>query len=150
MGRILLTIFGIAAIGVGAVLFAQRFMGPASEKAQANQKVLTQAYTPKFVECRALEDDEIPDSLTRPGVDEDLVYIAVVVLYPGVERVPEPRAHRLIGVNGADGFLEPESVDYDVTEEGAELTLIFRATNGFQFARLVRDAEVIFERVERQ
>lgn len=140
--------FVIAAIGVGAVLVAQRFIGPASEKVEAGQKILTQAYKPKFELCRALADDEIPESLPRPGVDEDLVYVEVVILYPGVDRVPEPRDHRLIGVNGADGFLEPESVDYAESEQGAFLTLVFRADNAFQFARLVRGEEVLFERVE--
>ncbi len=148
MGRILLTILGIAAIGVGAVFVAQRFMGPASEKVEASQKVLTQAYKPKFVECRAIEDDEIPESLPRPGVDEDLVYVTIVVLYPGVDRIPEPRDHRLIGVNGADGFLEPADVSYTESEEGAYLKLVFRTDNAFQFGKLVRGEEVLFDRVE--
>ncbi len=148
VGRTLLTILGIAAIAVAAVLVAQKFAGPAGEKAEANQKVLTHAYKPKFHECRALDDDEVPESLPRPGVDEDLVYVSVVILYPGVDRVPEPRDHRLIGVNGADGYLEPVHIEFSESEEGAYLTLIFRANNEFHFARLVRGEEVLFERID--
>jgi hypothetical protein len=148
VGRIIFTILGFAAIGVGGIFIAQRYAGPAAEKAEAGKKVLTHAYEPQFRGCRALDDEEVPESLPRPGVDEDLVYVEVVVLYPGVERVPEPRAHRLIGVNGADGALEPETIDVSETEEGAFLTLVFRADNAFQFARLVRDEEVLFERID--
>jgi hypothetical protein len=147
MGRTILTILGIAAIAVGAVFIAQRFANPAKEKLQANQKVLTGAYKPQLVDCLVLEDTEVPESLPRPGVDEDLVYVAIIVLYPGVERVPEPKDHRLIGVNGRDEYLEPAHLDYEETEEGAELTLVFRTDSSFQFGRLVRGATEIFERV---
>ena len=148
MGRTVLTLLGIAAIAVGAVLVAQRFVSPAKEQAQAGQKVLTHAYQPKLVGCGFLEDSEIPESLPRPAVDEDLAYVEVVVLYPGVERVPEPKDHRLIGVNGEQAFLDPAHLDYAETEDGAELTLVFKTTNAFQFGRLVRGATVLFERVE--
>ena len=148
MGRIVLTVFGIAAIAFGAVFFAQRYMNPAKEQAQASQKVLTHAYQPKFVECRVLEDSEVPDSLPRPKVDEDLIYITVVVLYPGVDRVPDPREHKLIGINGRNDYLEPAHVDYVLTEEGAELILVFRTDNSFLFGRLVRGDKVLFEHVE--
>ncbi len=148
MRRTLITILGIAAIAVGAVLVAQKFAGPAGEKAEASQKVLTHAYKPKFDRCRALDDEEVPESLPRPGVDEDLVYVGVVILYPGVDRVPEPRDHRLIGVNGADAYLEPVHTEIEESEDGAYLTLVFRATNAFQFARLVRGEEVLFERID--
>jgi hypothetical protein len=148
MGRTVLTIIGIAAIAIGAVFVAQRFTSPAQEKAQAGKKVLTNAYEPRYVGCFLLEDSDVPESLPKPGVDEDLVYVAVVVLYPGVERVPEPRDHRMIGVNGQDAYLEPAHVDYEVTEEGAELTLVFRTDNSFQFGRLVRGETLLFERVQ--
>ncbi len=147
MGRTILTILGIAGIAIGAVFIAQRFASPAQEKVEANQKVLTGAYRPQLVECRVLEDSEVPEPLPQPDVDEDLVYVAVVVLYPGVERVPEPKDHRLIGVNGRDEYLEPAHLDYEVTEEGAELVLVFRTDSSFQFGRLVRGATDLFERV---
>jgi len=148
MGRTILTIFGIAAIAVGAVFVAQRFASPAKEQVQQSQKVLTQAYEAQLVECYQLQDSDIPDGLPKPAVDEDLVYVAVVVLYPGVERVPEPKDHRLIGVNGENTHLEPAHIDYAVSEEGAELTLVFRTDNGFRYGRLVRGEKTISERVE--
>jgi len=148
MGRTVVTLLFFAALGVGAVFVAKRFVNPARDQAQASQKVLTHAYQPKFLECRVLEDSEIPASLPRPGVDEDLVYVEVVVLYPGVERVPDPGDHRLIGVNGESMSLDPADTEYAVTEEGAELTLIFRTNNSFSFGRLVRGDKVLFERVE--
>ncbi|HEX5137028.1 MAG TPA: hypothetical protein VFY93_08660 [Planctomycetota bacterium] len=147
MGRTVLTIFGIAAIAVGAVFIAQRFANPAKERVQQGQKVLTQAYEPQYRECYQLQDSEIPAGLPKPGVDEDLIYVAIVVLYPGVERVPEPKDHRLIGINGENAYLEPVNIDYEVTEEGAELTLVFRTDNGFRFARLVRGDKTISDHV---
>lgn len=141
------SILVIGGIGVAAVIFAMRFIKPAGEQAEASQKVLTQAYQPALVECVELAYDEIPESLPRPGVDEDLMYVAVTVLYPGVERVPDPAAHRFIGVNGKQEALDPVNTDYDVTEDGATLTLIFKANNAFHFARLVRGEETILERV---
>jgi len=148
VGRAALTLLGFAAIAVAVILVAQRFMGQAGDKGQTGQKILTQAYQPQLRECSVIPDEEIPESLPRPEVDEDVVYIAVVVLYPGVDLVPEPREHRLIGVNGEKVALDPADVDYDVTEEGAELTLVFRTDNSFRFARLVRGEESLFERVE--
>jgi hypothetical protein len=148
VGRAALTLLGFVAIGAAVIFVAQRFMGKGDGNGPTGQKILTHAYNPQLVECRLIPDEEIPESLPRPGVDEDVVYIAVVVLYPGVDRVPEPRDHRLIGVNGADGFLEPLDVDYDLIEDGAELTLVFRTDNSFRFARLVRGAESLFDRVE--
>jgi len=148
MGRTVLTILGIAAFAIGAVFLAQRFASPAKEQVQQGQRVLTHAYDAQFAECYQLQDSEIPAGLPKPGVDEDLVYVAVVVLYPGVERVPEPKDHRLIGVNGENEYLEPAHIDYAVTEEGAELTLVFRTDNAFRFGRLVRGEKTIQDRVE--
>jgi hypothetical protein len=141
------SILVIGGIGVAAVIFAMRFIKPAGEQAEARQKVLTEAYQPLLVECVELAFDEIPEPLPRPGVDEDLVYVAIVVLYPGVERVPDPGAHRLIGVNGKQEAMDPANVDYEVTEDGALMTLVFKANNAFQFARLVRGEETVLERV---
>jgi hypothetical protein len=148
MGRTVLTILGIAAIAIGAVFFAQRYVSPAKEQAQAKEQVLTHAYKPSLVECRVFEDAEIPDDLPKPGVDEDLVYVGVVVLYPGVDRVPNPSEHRLIGINGRDAFLDPVHADTGLAEDGTELVLIFKTDNSFRFGRLVRGDAVLFDRVE--
>ena len=43
--------------------------------------------------------------------------------------------------------MDPADVDYEVGEDGATMTLIFKADNAFQFARLVRGEETILERV---
>lgn len=147
MGRTILTILGIAAIAVGAVYIAQRFAAPAKEQAQAKEKILTDAYEPQVLECYQLQDSDVPAGLPKAGVDEDLIYVAVVVLYPGVDRVPEPKEHRFIGINGRDDYLEPVHIDYQVTEDGAELTLVFRTVNSFQYGRLVRGEKQISERV---
>jgi hypothetical protein len=147
MGRTVLTLLGIAGIAVGAVLIAQKFVNPAKEKAQANQKILTDAYEPQLFGCYLLEDAEIPAGLPKPGVDEDLVYVAVVVLYPGVDRVPEPKDHRMIGINGRDEYLEPAHIDYATTEEGTELTLVFRTDNSFQYGSLIRGEKRLFDHI---
>jgi hypothetical protein len=138
----------IGAIGIGAIIFAMKFLKPAGEQAEASRTVLTDAYKPRVVACRELEYDEIPESLPRPEVDEDLVYVAITVLYPGVDRVKEPKAHRLIGVNGEQVALDPVEMEYGEVDEGTELTLIFKASTSFEYARLVHGEETVSERVQ--
>lgn len=150
MGRLLFAMLGITALAIGAFYIVHRVATPAHEKVEAGKKVLTEAYKPQLVACRELEDSDVPETLARAGVDEDVVYLEIVVLYPGVDRVPQPRDHRLIGVNGQDVALDPASVDYNEGDDGAYLTLIFKADNSFQYGRLVRGPDVLFERVELQ
>jgi hypothetical protein len=148
VGRILLTLLGLSAIAGGAVYIAHKFVGPAHDKVEANKQVLTEAYKPKLVGCRALDDGDLPPTLERPGVDEDVLYVEVVLLYPGVDRVPQPLSHRLLGVNGEKVVLDPVAVDYAEDEEGTYLTLVFKADNSFQHARLFRDEELLVDRVD--
>lgn len=147
MGRTILTILGIAALAIVAVIFAQKMTTPAQEKVEAGKKVLTNAYEPRLEDCYVPQDAELPAGIRRPGVDEDLVYVAVVVLYPGVDQAPTPAEHRLIGVNGGDAVLEPLRTSTEVTEEGTYLTLLFRTDHTFEFGRLAREKEILFERV---
>ena len=62
--------------------------------------------------------------------------------------MPEPKDHRLIGINGENEHLESVHIDYLVIEEGTELTLVFRTDNAFRYGRLVRGDKTISERVE--
>jgi hypothetical protein len=142
-----ITLLAIAALAVGAVLVAQRFAAPTKEKVEQGQKVLTHAYRPQLQGCRALEDAEIPEALPRPGVDEDLLYVGVEILYPNVERAP-PGSYRLVRINGGEGTLDPIDTISEVADEGVFLMLVFRTNNGFLSGRLMRDDEALFENVE--
>ena len=148
MKRALLTSLGIAVMAVAAVYLAKGFLRPAQEKVERGQAVLTGAYRPSLVECTVVADAELPRSLPPPKVDEDLLYIEVTVLYPGVERVPSPRDHRLVNVNGRRGaVLEPVHIGYEVDDEGTYLSLIYRTDNGFEGASLAHAKRVLFENV---
>jgi hypothetical protein len=146
VGRTALTLVGIAALAVAAVFIAQRMLQPTQEKVEQGQKVLTQAYRPKLLECYVLEDAEVPAGLPRPDVSEDLLYLAVLVLYPGVDRAP-PGDHRFAAVNGGEGTLDPADVATEADDEGTTMTLVFKVDSSFEFARLVRGEEVLFDRV---
>lgn len=147
MGRTVLTILGIAGLAIVAVIFAQKMTQPAQEKVEAGRKVLTNAYEPQLEDCYVPQDAELPADVRRPGVDEDLVYVVVVVLYPGVDQVPTPAEHRLADVNGGDAVLEPLRTRTEVAEDGTYLTLLFRTDHTFEFGSLVREKDVLFERI---
>lgn len=148
MKKSALTMVSLAVVAVGAVLMAQHVLRPTQEGVERSRKVLTNAYRPSLVSCSVVDDAGLPKTLTPPGVDEDLLYIEVVILYPGVERVPSPKRHVLIEVNAIpDTTLVPVHTAYDVDEDGAYLSLIYRTSLSFDHARLVRDGKVLFPSV---
>jgi len=148
VGRATLTILGLAIVAVAATFIAKNALRPNQEEVQRKQDVLTHAYLPSLIECTIVEDSDLPPTLPRPEVDEDLLYIAVVVFYPGVDRVPEPREHRLERVNGVAGVvLEPVHTSYEQDEDGTYITLLYRTDNSFRYGRMVRGDRPLFERV---
>jgi len=148
VGRATLTILGLAIVAVVAVFIAKSVLKPKQEEVQRKQDVLTHAYLPSLIECTIVEDSELPQSLPRPAVDEDLLYIAVVVFYPGVDRVPEPTEHRLEKVNGVVGrVLQPVHTSYEQDEDGTYITLLYRTDNSFHYGRMVRGERPLFDRV---
>jgi hypothetical protein len=151
VGRGTLTLLGIAAVAVAAIFIAKGMLRPAKEEVERLAPVLTGQYAPQLQECVLLEDSQLPEGLAPPKVDEDLRYVQVEILYPGVEKTPPPADHLLERVNGGGGApLEPVWNDTDVTEDGAYVYLIYKATTSFEYARLTRRGEVVLERIDLQ
>ena len=148
MKRLSLTALGLTVVTVAAVLFAKSYVRPAQEKAQRSRDVLTNAYQARLVECVVLEDTELPADLRRPDVDEDLVYVQVAVLYPGVERVPSPEKHVLREINGVlETELQPVHTSSESDDEGSLLYLVYQTNLGFEAARMTRDGMRLFAKV---
>ena len=82
-------------------------------------------------------------------MDEDLVYVQVTVLYPGVDRVPSPKKHVLKEINGVtETELQPVHTSSESDEEGSFLYLIYRTNSGFEAARMARDGMRLFDKVD--
>ena len=148
MKRLLLTALGLTVVTVAAVLLAKSYMRPAQEKVQRSQDVLTNAYQAQLVECVVLEDTELPAGLRRPDVDEDLIYVQITVLYPGVERVSSPEKHVLSEINGVvETELPPVHTSSESDNEGRLLYLVYQTNSGFEAARMTRDGKRLFAKV---
>jgi hypothetical protein len=146
--RLSLTALALTVVAVVAVLFARSFMRPAQEKVQRSKEVLTNAYQARVVECVPLEDTDLPEGLRRPNVDEDLVYVQVIVLYPGVERVSSPEDHVLKEINGVmETELRPVHTSSDADEEGAYLYLVYQTNSAFEAAGMARDGKRLFKKI---
>ncbi|MHC4135622.1 MAG: hypothetical protein ACYTDU_11640 [Planctomycetota bacterium] len=149
MRRFSLTALGLMVVTVAAVLFAKSYMRPAQEKVQRGQEVLTNAYQAQLVECVVLENTDLPEGLRRPSIDEDLVYVQVTVLYPGVERVPRsPEKHILREINGVvETELRPVHTSSFSDEDGSFLYLVYQTDSAFEAARMARDGMRLFAKV---
>ncbi|MHC4224382.1 MAG: hypothetical protein ACYSX0_01420 [Planctomycetota bacterium] len=148
MKRFVVTIVGLAVVGGAAIFIGSKFLEPAQEKAQSKESVLTGAYAPRLDDCRALEDGELPEGLRPPAVGEDLLYVSVVVLYPGAAETPDLRTYLLDHVNGVqENALIPIHTEAEEGEEGMYVYLTFRTDGSFESGRLVHDAKPILEHV---
>jgi len=145
---IFVTILGIAVIAGAAILIGRAFLDPAQEEAESKRKVLTGAYAPRLEEMRELDDSELPGELEPPGVGEDIAYVLVVVLYPGVSLAPDPAGYEIEDVNGdPDIVLVPVHAAEEEDEEGTYVSLTFRTDRGFLHGRLVHDGKVVVEQL---
>ena len=149
MRRFSLTALGLTVVTVAAVLFAKSYMRPAQEKVQRSREVLTNAYKAQLVECVVLETTDLPEGLRRPGVDEDLMYVQVTVLYPGVERAPgSPEKHVMREINGViETELRPVHTSSFSNEEGNFLDLVYQTNSSFEAARMALDGKRLFAKV---
>lgn len=148
MRRFSLTALGLTIVTVAAVLFAKSYMRPTQEKVERGKEVLTNAYQARLIECVVLEDTDLPEGLPRAAVDEDLLYVQVTVLYPGVERAPTAEEHVLKEVNGVIGTeLRPVHTSSDTDEDGSYLYLVYRTDSAFDAARMAWDGNLLFKKV---
>lgn len=149
MGRLALTMLGLALLAGGAIFFAKNVLTPAQENVERSEPVLTGQYQPRVEECGVLEDADLPEGIAPPGVDEDVLYVQVVVFFPGIEKVTALAELALDEVNEHVGRrLEPIHTDTEVTAEGTYVYLVFQTTTAFHSARLVRGDDVLADRVE--
>jgi len=146
--RFSLTALGLTVVTVAAVLFAKSYMRPAQEKVQRGQEVLTNAYQARLIECVVIEETELPEGLRRRRIDEDLVYVQVTVLYPGLDQAPSPEKHILSEINGvAESDLQPVHTAVESDEDGSFLYLVYQTDSSFEAARLVHDGKRLFANV---
>ncbi len=140
------TTLGLAALAIGAVWVAKTMIGPTQEKVERGQSVLNAAAAARVVECRILEDSELPEGLERPGVGGRTVYLLVAIHYPGYAAAPGLANHSLIRVNGRpDTTLQPVHTASEPDEDGATGYLTFRTTLDHSFAKLIHGDKVLAE-----
>lgn len=149
MNRIVATIIGLGLVAVAAILIGRAFLKPASERAQAKGKVLTGQYDARLDFCDIIEDAELPEGLEPPGVGSTVRFVQVIVLFPQVNVIKgDPQDYVLDKVNGATSpILPPVHSEMSVEEEGVILTLTYETDVNFEYARLVRDEDVVLKRV---
>jgi len=142
-------ILGIAVVAGAAIFIGREFLKPASERAQAQEKVLSGAYDPRIEFCSLLEDAELPEGLEPPEVGSTQRYLRVIVLFPEVNVIKGAKhEYHLDRINGSrDDPLEPVHSDLAQDEDGVVLTLTYATDSGFENARLVHDDIVIVKRV---
>jgi len=142
------TAVGLGLVGLAAVLFGRDLLKPAAERKERDTSVLTGLHDPKVIDCRFLEDSEVPEELPRPGVGEDWRYLLVEVLYPAAAKAPDPEGHYLDQVDGGPSRVPPAHVEAGaVDESGAYLALMFRVESAFGRAVLRRGDAVVASRV---
>lgn len=144
MKRIAVTVVGLGLVGLAAVLLGRNLLKPAAEKRERDTSVLTGLHDPKVVDCRFLEDSEVPEGLPRPGVGEEWRYLRVEVLYPAAAKAPDPEGHFLDQVDVGAPRVRPAHVSADeIDESGAYVALTFRVESAFGRAVLRRGDTVV-------
>ena len=150
MNRSVKTILGLAVVAGAAIFLGRAYLKPASERAQASEKVLSGAYDARIEMCRFLEDNELPEEIPPPEVGSDTRYLRVLVLFPEVTIIAGAADEYHLGhVNGDPGRrLEPLVSEKAKEDDGVILTLTFETDDSFLDAKLVRGKKVVVGRVE--
>lgn len=149
MNRSTATVVGITILAGGAIFVGRAMLRPATEEVERREPVLTGAMNPRLHECRMLEDTELPEGIEPPQVGEDVLYLRVAVLYPGVAEAPAAKEHVLDKVNGdpAATLAPAHAENAPADGDGAVARLTFRVDSGFRFARVSRDGKAVLEKV---
>jgi len=148
MRRAMITLLGIAVLAGAAIFIMRQFLKPAAEKAERDEPVLTGAYDVRLDACHILEDHELPEGLSAPGVGDESLHLLVVALYPGRDNAPPAEQHFLERINGeAETYLRPVHSSSELTPDGQYISLVFRVLPAFEFARLKHEDKTLIERV---
>ena len=145
--RLLTSLLGLGLLVGGVFLVVRPFLTKQEPK-QEDNSVLTGLQDPRLLRVAELEDSELPDGVRQPGVDEDLLYVAVVIFYPGAARVPGVGTYRLERVNGRpDGELGAIATFPEVDEDGAYVEAIFKVSTDFESAQIFRGPSLLAKKV---
>lgn len=146
MGKSTATLVGIALLAGAAIYLGNAYLFPAAEQTERKEAVLTGNLDPQLEGVVVLQDSELPRGVTPPKVGEDAMYIRVTVLYPALPRVPDPKEHHLVDINGRpDTVREPAHFDTEVDEEGARIHMLFRVEPDFLSAAVARGKQTILD-----
>jgi len=146
--RLAATIFGVVLIA-GAAVIAGKFLFPAKSDRDAKHGAdLNRHYAPKLADCRFLEDTELPEGIEPPEVGAADLYLAVVVLYPGVAAPPKEGEFALDRINGhPQTRVLPVAATADADDEGATVRLVFLVRHDFQYGRITLDGKPVLEKI---
>jgi len=146
MTRAIASMIGIGLL-IGGGIFLIRLLQPTeSPSPPKKEEVLTGAYAPVLVEYAVLQDHELPQGIEPPGVGSDVIYLQLIVQYPGAASVPEVAAHKLDRVQrGGAPALTPVHAEAWDDEGGPKLALVFRTLASFRSGRLMRGETVVLE-----
>ncbi|MFQ5845300.1 MAG: hypothetical protein ACE5JG_09975, partial [Planctomycetota bacterium] len=147
VARLISTAIGIAILLGGFLLIRPLLDKKGEARGSQPEEVLTGLASPRLASCRILEDDDLPDGLAPPGVDQDLLYLSVVIHYPGAARAPDLGPFTLRNINGRrhTAGLELKQLT-EVDEKGAYVEAIFRVDSSFRYAEVHRGPRLIVER----
>ena len=145
--RLLTSLLGLGILVGGVFLVVRPFLTK-EEPQKEDDSVLTGLQDPRLHRVVVLEDSELPDDVPRPGVDEDLLYVSVVIFYPGAARVPGVGTYRLERINGRpDGELGAIATFPEVDEDGAYVEAIFKVGGDFESAQIFRGPSLLAKKV---
>ncbi len=140
------SLLGLGILAGGIFLFVRPFI--TKEEPKKEDSVLTGLQEPQLHRVAVLEDSELPEGVRRPDVDEDLMYLSVVVFYPGAARVPGVGTFRLERVNGQPrGELGAIATFPEVDDDGAYVEAVFKVGGDFQYAQIFRGPSLLAKKV---
>jgi hypothetical protein len=148
MNRAVLTLLGLGAAAVLAIFIGKQFLGSAEDAKDRREDDLTGLTLPRLESINVLEDSELPQGIEPPGVGDSFMYIEVDILYPSAAREPDGDPYGLAGINGRSDTTAPVSKQTEETDDGIYVALVFRVSDAFEHAALVRGERKLLERIE--
>lgn len=145
--RLLTSLLGLGILIGGIFLFVRPFITK-EEPTKKEDSVLTGLQEPQLHRVAVLEDSELPEGVSLPDVDEDLMYLSVVVFYPGAARVPGVGSFRLERVNGQPrAELGAIATFPEIDDDGAYVEAVFKVGADFQYAQIFRGPSLLAKKV---
>ena len=148
MKRAVVTLLGIAALAVTAIVISHYALGPVEDAAERRQGVLTGLTKPRLIECLILEDADLPEGVPPPPVGRDVLYMSVGILYPGATKEPDQGLYKLVEINGVkENLVSAVHVSKEEADEGFYVDAVFLTDSQFDHAELWRGAATVIKKV---